>query len=127
MSLREKVKTGLDETRLLILGAQVFFGFKLNGVFQEAFPELSPRARLFDCAGQVLMAITIGLLIAPSMQHRIVEKGPRIRSASIAPRVYLLAWRYFPSGLALASAFTSYSTTSTVRWLRSSQAPCFAS
>jgi hypothetical protein len=75
MSLREKVKTGLDETRLLILGAQVFFGFKLNGVFQEAFPELSPTARLFDCAGQVLMAITIGLLIAPSMQHRIVEKG----------------------------------------------------
>jgi hypothetical protein len=49
MSLREKVKTGLDETRLLILGAQVLFGFKLNGVFQEAFPKLSPTTSLLDC------------------------------------------------------------------------------
>jgi hypothetical protein len=28
--LRKKVKTALDETRLLILGAQVLFGFQLN-------------------------------------------------------------------------------------------------
>src|ERR1700732_1662341 len=75
MSLREKVKTGLAETRLLILGAQVLLGFKFSGVFQDAFIELSPTARLLDCAGQVLMAVTIGLLIAPSMQHLIVEDG----------------------------------------------------
>jgi hypothetical protein len=75
MSLSEKVKTGLAETRLLILGAQVLLGFKFSGVFQDAFTELSPRARLLDCAGQVLMAVTIGLLIAPSMQHLIVEDG----------------------------------------------------
>jgi hypothetical protein len=75
MSLKEKVKTGLDETRLLILGAQVLFGFQLNSVFQEGFAELSPMTRLIDCAGQVFMAITIGLLIAPSMQHLLVEKG----------------------------------------------------
>jgi uncharacterized protein DUF6328 len=75
MSLKEKVKTGLDETRLLILGAQVLFGFQLNSVFQEGFAELSPATRLIDCAGQVLMAIAIGLLIAPSMQHLIVGKG----------------------------------------------------
>jgi hypothetical protein len=30
MSLKDKVKTGLDETRLLILGAQVLFGFQLK-------------------------------------------------------------------------------------------------
>jgi Family of unknown function (DUF6328) len=73
--LRKKVKTALDETRLLILGAQVLFGFQLNGVFQEAFAGLSHGARLLNCAGQLLMAISIGLLIAPSMQHRIVEDG----------------------------------------------------
>ena len=28
--LRKKVKTALHETRLLILGAQVLFGFQLN-------------------------------------------------------------------------------------------------
>jgi Family of unknown function (DUF6328) len=75
MSLGKKVKTALDETRLLILGAQVLFGFQLNGVFQDAFGELSAAARLVNCAGQILMVLAIGLLIAPSMQHRLVEEG----------------------------------------------------
>jgi hypothetical protein len=73
--LGKKVKQALDETRLLILGAQVLFGFQLNGVFQEAFAQLSSTTRLLNCAGQLLMALAIGLLIAPSMQHRIVEGG----------------------------------------------------
>jgi hypothetical protein len=75
MSLTRQVKTALDESRLLMLGAQVLFGFKLNGVFQEEFASLSVASRYVDCAGQVLMAMAIGLLIAPSMQHRIVENG----------------------------------------------------
>ena len=75
MSLKHKVKEGLDETRLLILGAQVLFGFKLTSVFQEGFAQLSHATRLVDCAGQFLMALAIGLLIAPSMQHHIAEKG----------------------------------------------------
>jgi hypothetical protein len=75
MSLRHKVKAGLDETRLLILGAQVLFGFQLTSVFQEGFAELSHVTRIVDCAGQFLMALAIGLLIAPSMQHHISEKG----------------------------------------------------
>src|ERR1700747_1138303 len=73
--LGKKVKTALDETRLLILGAQVLFGFQFNGVFQDAFAELSPTIRLAHCTGQILMVLSIGLLIAPSMQHRIVEEG----------------------------------------------------
>src|SRR5262245_56401586 len=74
MSLREKVKTGQDETRLLLLGAQVLFGFQLNSVFQEGFTDLSPATRLVNSVGQALMAVAIGLLIAPSKQHLIAEK-----------------------------------------------------
>ena len=33
----KKVKTALDETRLLILGAQILFGFHLNAAFQHGF------------------------------------------------------------------------------------------
>jgi len=39
-ALDARVKTALDETRLLILGAQILFGFHLNGAFQNAFDEL---------------------------------------------------------------------------------------
>src|SRR5437588_596722 len=73
--LSNKVRTALDETRLLMLGAQVLFGFQLNSVFQEAFPDLPAATRLLDCIGLALMATSIGLLIAPCMQHRIVEQG----------------------------------------------------
>jgi hypothetical protein len=79
MSLSRKVKTALDENRLLILGAQVLFGFQFHGVFQEGFAELAPRLGIVDSAALVLMAVTIGLLIAPSMQHRIVERGADTR------------------------------------------------
>jgi hypothetical protein len=33
MSLQRKLKNALDETRLLILGAQVLFGYQFNGMF----------------------------------------------------------------------------------------------
>jgi hypothetical protein len=75
MSLSRKVKTALDENRLIILGAQVLFGFQFQGVFQENFGSLPSYLRSLNSFAIVLMALTIGLLIAPSMQHRIVEEG----------------------------------------------------
>jgi Family of unknown function (DUF6328) len=75
MSLSRKVKTALDENRLLILGAQVLFGFQFQAVFQEAFAELPSVSRGMNSVALTLMALTICLLIAPSMHHRIVEGG----------------------------------------------------
>jgi hypothetical protein len=75
MALKEKVKTALDETRLLILGSQILFGFQLNGMFQDAFEQISAVGWGLNACGYFLMATTVGLLIAPSMQHRLVEGG----------------------------------------------------
>jgi len=35
MEIESRLKTALDESRLLILGAQVLFGFQFEAVFQE--------------------------------------------------------------------------------------------
>jgi hypothetical protein len=75
MALDRKLKTALDEIRLLILGAQVLFGFQFNGAFQELFAQLTLRARVLQCVALLLIMTTVGLLIAPSMRHRIVEAG----------------------------------------------------
>jgi hypothetical protein len=40
MDLDQKLKTALDESRLLILGAQVLFGFAFQAVFQDQFNEV---------------------------------------------------------------------------------------
>jgi len=70
-----RVKTALDETRLLILGAQLLFGFHLNGAFQNGFPGLTLHSRVLHALSFLMMAIAIALLIAPSLQHRLVERG----------------------------------------------------
>ena len=43
--LDRKVKTALDETRLLILGVQVLLGFEFQSFFQDGFEELSPASK----------------------------------------------------------------------------------
>jgi len=88
MALTDKLKIALDETRLLILGSQILFGFQLNGMFQDGFEELSAVARGLNVCGLFLMAGTVGLLVAPSMQHRIVERGYDSR------RLYAAATRF---------------------------------
>ena len=75
MALHDRVKTALDETRTLILGAQILLGFQCQGVFQERFDLLPPHARAMDGWALGLMLLTIALLIAPSAFHRIAERG----------------------------------------------------
>jgi len=70
-----KVKTALDETRLLILGAQILFGFHLNAAFQPGFTKLGPAWWVLYTCSFSAIAIGVGLLIAPSLEHRIVEHG----------------------------------------------------
>src|SRR2546429_7635531 len=75
----------MDETRLLSLGSQVLFGFLFQGVFQNGFDSLSAVSKNLACAALALMMLAIGSLIAPSMQHRIVEAGeatPRLERAT---------------------------------------------
>jgi len=71
----KKVKIALDECRVLMLGAQILFGFHLRAVFEEQFASLSPAAHALYVFSFGAMAVVIALLIAPSMQHRIVERG----------------------------------------------------
>lgn len=73
--LDRRVKLALDETRLLILGVQVLLGFQFQSFFQDGFSELSSVSQWLCAAGLALLIASVGLLIAPSMQHRLVEQG----------------------------------------------------
>jgi len=75
MELPQKIKIALDETRILILGAQILLGFGFRGVFSERFDELPGYARCANGVGLGLLVCAIGLLIAPGPYHRIVEGG----------------------------------------------------
>lgn len=75
MSLAKKVKVGLDETRILILGSQILLGFGFQTVFRPGFQNPPLHDRLAQSAALGLITIAVGLIIAPSAQHRIVEGG----------------------------------------------------
>ena len=94
MKLSEKVKVALEETRILILGAQILLGFGFRGVFDDRFDQLSAYARYADGVGLGLLVCAIGLLIAPGPYHRIVEggqdSGPLHRFATVIADLALL-------------------------------------
>ncbi len=73
--LRTQVDNALDETRMLILGAQVLLGFQFQGAFQSGFAKLPAGAQDLKMIGLALMLIAVGLLLAPVPYHQILLRG----------------------------------------------------
>src|ERR1700716_3991088 len=75
MQLSKKIKPALDETRMLILGAQILLGFELRAAFSDGFDELPGHARHLEALALMLMVVSVALMITPGPYHRIVEGG----------------------------------------------------
>jgi Family of unknown function (DUF6328) len=73
--LDRRVKAALDETRLLILGVQVLLGFEFQCFFQDGFSNLSEGSKFICMVSLCLVILSIGVLVIPSMEHRLVESG----------------------------------------------------
>jgi len=73
--LREKIKTALDESRMLILGAQIFLGFHFRAVFEPGFEKLSKSQQYLKMTALVLLLLASALIIAPGSYHRIARSG----------------------------------------------------
>jgi Family of unknown function (DUF6328) len=98
--LERKLKTALDESRLLILGAQVLFGFQFQSVFQDRFAELPATSRGVLGASLLLLLASIGLLIAPSLHHQIRYRGES-NAAALQAATFFAGWSLLPLTLGL--------------------------
>jgi len=108
MDIESRLKTALDESRLLILGAQVLFGFQFESVFQELFADISPTGRYIHSVGLALMLTSISLLIAPSLFHQIIFAGES-RPAAVRSATTLAGASLLPLTLALGiSTFVTF-------------------
>ena len=106
--LRRKIKTAVNETRILVLGAQILLGFQFQSAFGDGFKEFPARDRYADLAALVLLLAALASLIAPSAFHRIAEAGEdsgRVhRFASVMATVALLPFAVsFGLNLAIAA------------------------
>jgi len=75
MSLVNKTKTALDESRMLMLGAQILLGFQLQAPFQNAFAVLSTIEKWLELGVLALIVGVVALLVMPSSFHRIAHDG----------------------------------------------------
>jgi hypothetical protein len=94
MKLEDALKTSLDELRMQMLGAQVLFGFQIQGLFQNNFHAMEFSGRVLDAVGLALMIAVLGLLIAVPCQHRLVDGG------ETTLRIYEVSVRYATLALA---------------------------
>jgi hypothetical protein len=100
--LADKVENALNETRMLVLGAQVLLGFGFQAVFQPAFDRLPASLHTLKLIDLGLMLVALGLLLAPTAYHQIVEGGNDTeRVAGFAGRIASMALLPFALGLGL--------------------------
>src|SRR5258707_404300 len=88
ISLKDKIRSVLNETRMLVLGSQVLLGFQYQAVFRPGFDRLPDHGKLLNCLSLALMLATLALLIAPAAFHRIADEGcDTVRTHRFASRM----------------------------------------
>ena len=101
--LDAKLKTALDESRLLILGAQVLFGFAFQAAFQELFGEIDTVGRSVQIAALCLLSLSVAFLIVPSFYHQIACRG-RTLHAALGVATSFAGWSLLPLMLGLGGS-----------------------
>src|SRR4029453_16077357 len=74
-TLEEEATHVTDEARMLLPGVQAVLGFQLVAVFNQRFQDLSSGEQVLHLTAFLLMALAMGLVMAPAAYHRQVERG----------------------------------------------------
>ena len=115
MEIAKLVKTALEETRMLILGAQILLGFEFSGVFRNGFMALPVHARYLGGVALLLIIVTVALLIAPETYHHYVEYNADTgRFHQLISR--MAGCSLLPFALSLGVALSSSGKQSAARW-----------
>jgi hypothetical protein len=100
--IQQKLKFALDETRMSIMGVQILVGFQLQAIVQESFATLPWNSKLCIGGALILMVLTVGLLVSPAAQHRLVEDGnASARIVAVTSLLMEIALFAFAVGIAL--------------------------
>ena len=98
--LKDKIQDAMDESRMLVLGAEILIGFEFAAIFQDGFKKLSMRSQNLNVIALTLMLFTLVLLLSPSAFHQLAESGEdSIRLHRFATHVMEVALFPFALGL----------------------------
>ncbi len=99
--LKDKVKQVLEETRMVIPGAQALLGFQFATMLVEGFDKLPDSSKVVHLVSLALIAVSTILLMTPAAYHRIVEQGENTEHFHrFATRIVTLAMAPLALGIA---------------------------
>jgi hypothetical protein len=100
--VKDRLKQGLDEIRTVVLGVQILLGFQYEAVFQPGFRRSTPLARLLECVGFGLLAVSVIALVTAIAFNRLGEQGAMTaRQEGLNEAVMGLALAPFAAALGL--------------------------
>src|SRR5438132_14358379 len=76
-ALRDKVEHVLTEARVVLPGAQALLGFQFITMLMEGFDKLPEPSKYVHAISLIVMAVTVVLLMAPVVYHRLSELGKK--------------------------------------------------
>jgi hypothetical protein len=74
-SLNDQARDVHEEARMVLPGVQAIFGFQLIAVFNNRFEQLASVDKVFHFLALLLIAVSMGLLMAPAAYRRLCEQG----------------------------------------------------
>jgi hypothetical protein len=107
--LADTIQAGLEESRLLMLGAQVLLGFHFRAVLERGFEGLPGGLQWVAVASLAALLVAAGLYVWPAAYHVIVDRGgdtPALHR--FTTRVLCLGLLPFALGLAGDGAIVGY-------------------
>ena len=91
-SLEEEATHATDEARMLLPGVQAVLGFQLVAVTNNRFTLFTETEQILFLVAFVLLALAMGLIMAPAAYHRQAERGKVTRRfVDLASRLLTLA------------------------------------
>ncbi len=116
--LVDKVSFTLTETRLLMLGAEVFVGFQFEGLFSEKFVGLPAPLPLCHLVALGLMSLVVVLMIAPMMLDLVVFHGhAAAETQHYATRIVEASLFPFAASLAVSFGVVASVMAGMVAWV----------
>ncbi|MDP9172180.1 MAG: DUF6328 family protein [Acidobacteriota bacterium] len=101
-SLKDKIQDALDESRMLVLGAEILVGFEFSAHFQDGYDKLRALPKSANTAALTLMLVVLALLLAPCAFHQVTAHGEdRTSVHRFTTRIMDIALFPFAIGLGL--------------------------
>ena len=98
--LENRIENALNETRILLLGSQIFLGFLLRAFFEPGFSRLTYQASVTLSVAAVMVTAVVGLLVWPAPFHQIAERGAETSYIATFTST-VLGWVLLPAAVGL--------------------------